>query len=77
MAHKYSLKTRSIPHLLAASLCAFMRACRWQERKKAEQVKARRAAALSLLLEPPSPGTFTPLSNDSAKNSGILGTGAY
>ena len=35
-----------------------------EERKKAEEVKARRAAALSLLLEPPSPGTFAPLSAD-------------
>ena len=46
-----------------------------EERSKAEQVKARRAAALSLLLEPPSPGNFAPLSNDSAKakDSGLVG----
>jgi len=33
------------------------------EKKKAEEVKARRAAALSLLLEPPSPGTFASISS--------------
>ncbi len=54
------------------------------EKKKAEEVKARRAAALSLLLEPPSPGTFASISSmdgassklsPSAKDSDASGNG--
>ena len=54
------------------------------DKKKAEEVKARRAAALSVLLEPPSPGTFASISSmdgvssklsPSAKNASDDGDG--
>jgi hypothetical protein len=45
-----------------------------QEKKKTEEARARRAAALSALLEPPSPGTFTALPLDGTAAAGMWGS---